>query len=128
MYFYKDDKELIDIFKSSHIDLLIGLAQSRMRKLSDFKELVSPQKPRDLTASEKKTAAKLFDVLSNIEHSDWMEEDILNTLKNFKNSENISMKEIYFLITGREQGLPLIETMVKIEGREQILKNLKSRS
>ena len=128
LVYYKDDMSLLDIFKSNHIDLLIGLAQSRMKKLSDFKELVSSQKPRDLTASEKKTAAKLFDVLSNIEHSDWMEENILNILKNFKNSENISMKEIYFLITGREQGLPLIETMVKIEGREQILKNLKSRS
>ena len=128
LVYYKDDMSLLDIFKSNHIDLLIGLAQSRMKKLSDFKELVSSQKPRDLTASEKKTAAKLFDVLSNIEHSDWMEENILNILKNFKNSENISMKEIYFLITGREQGLPLIETMVKIEGREQILENLKSRA
>ena len=126
--FYGDDRGFLDTFKSAHIDLLIGLAQSRMKKLSDFKNLASSQKPRDLTASEKKTAAKLFDVLSNIEHSDWREDNILNTLKNFKNSENISMKEIYFLITGREQGLPLIETMVKIDGREQILESLKKKA
>ncbi|KKR76321.1 MAG: Glutamyl-tRNA synthetase [Candidatus Levybacteria bacterium GW2011_GWA2_40_8] len=128
LVYYKDDMSLLDIFKSNHIDLLIRLAQSRMKKLSDFKELVSPQKPKSLSSSQKKTASKLLEVLSQIKHSDWMEENILNILKNFKNSENISMKEIYFLITGREQGLPLIETMVKIEGREQILENLKSRA
>ena len=126
--FYKNDKETLEMFKSSHIDLLIGLSQSRMKKLSDFKNLAfNNASARDLTVAERKVAGKLFDILSKIEHSDWREERILNVLKNFKNTENVSMKEIYFLITGREQGLPLIETMVKIDGREQILENLKSR-
>ncbi len=126
--FYKDDKEFSAIFESKHVDLLIGLAQSRIKKLSEFKNLVNaPQKQRSFTLDEKESGRKLLAVLEKINHANWREDIILNLLKNFRDSEDISMKTIYLLITGREQGLPLIETMVKIEGRDQIINNLKSR-
>lgn len=125
--FYKEDKEFSAIFDSKHIDLLIGLAQSRMKKLSEFRNLVNaPQKQRSFTLDEKESGRRLFAVLEKVNHTDWREDIILNHLKNFRDQENVSMKTIYFLITGKEQGLPLIETMVKIEGRDQILQNLKS--
>jgi hypothetical protein len=99
-----------------------------MRKLSQFRELVNaPQKQRDFTFEEKEKGKKLLKVLEEINHSDWREEVILNYLRNFKDQEGVSMKIIYFLLTGKEQGLPLIETMVKIEGRDQVLENLKKR-
>ncbi|MBI2621335.1 MAG: glutamate--tRNA ligase [Candidatus Levybacteria bacterium] len=126
--FYKDDKDFSVIFESRHIDLMIGLAQSRMKKLSEFRSLViAPQKQRQFSEEEKETGKKLLGVLQEINHTDWREDIILNYLKNFRDEEGVSMKLIYFLITGREQGLPLIETMVKIEGRDQILENLKKR-
>lgn len=124
--FYRSDQDFNSIFDSRHADLLIGLAQSRMKKLSEFKALINaPQKQREFTNEEKEKGRELFDVLNSINHTDWREDVILNHLKNFRDQSEVSMKVIYFLITGREQGLPLIETMVKIEGREQILENLK---
>lgn len=126
--FYKDDAEFSAIFESKHINLLIGLAQSRMKKLSEFKNLVNaPQKQREFSKEEKEAGAKLLTTLESISPADWREEYILNHLKNFRDQEDVSMKLIYFLITGKEQGLPLIETMIKIEGRDQILQNLKKR-
>lgn len=126
--FYKDDKEFSQVFDSKHIELVIGLAQSRMKKLSEFKNLVNmPEKQREFSEEEKEAGRKLLEVLEGIEHKDWRDEVILNHLKNFRDQNNISMKTIYFLITGREQGLPLIETMVKIEGRDQVLESLKNR-
>lgn len=126
--FYREDKEFSAIFDSKHIGLLIGLAQSRMKKLSEFRNLVNaPQKQREFTQEEKKEGIKLLSTLESISPSDWREEVILNHLKNFRDEEGVSMKTIYFLITGKEQGLPLIETMIKIEGRDQILSNLKKR-
>jgi hypothetical protein len=126
--FYRNDKAFSVIFESKHVDLLIGLAQSRMKKLSEFRNLVNaPQKQREFSEGEKESGKKLLEVLEKINHSDWREDIILNHLKNFRDEEGVSMKIIYFLITGKEQGLPLIETMVKIEGRDQIINNLKSR-
>jgi len=126
--FYRDDREFSAIFDSKHVDLLIGLAQSRMKKLSEFRALVNaPQKQREFTLEEKGEVAKLLERLEKISHTEWREDVILNHLKNFRDQEEVSMKMIYFLITGKEQGLPLIETMVKIEGRDQILNNLKKR-
>ncbi len=126
--FYKEDSEFSVIFESKHISLLIGLAQSRMKKLSEFKDLVNaPQKQREFSQEEKTAGENLLKMLDEIKPSDWREEMILNRLKNFRDQEGVSMKLIYFLITGKEQGLPLIETMIKIEGRDQILQNLKNR-
>ncbi len=126
--FYKEEKEFLTIFDSKHIDLLIGLAQSRMKKLSEFKNLVeNSQKQRVLEEGEKEVAQKLLENLKAIETSNWREDYILVNLKHFRDDNEVSMKTIYFLITGREQGLPLIETMVKIDGRDQTLKNLESR-
>lgn len=126
--FYRQDSEFSTIFDSRHVDLLIGLAQSRMKKLSEFRSLVNaPQRQREFDSEEKEVGGKLLEVLEKINHTDWREDVLLNHLKNFRDNEEISMKMIYFLITGREQGLPLIETMVKIEGRDQIINNLKKR-
>ncbi len=124
--FYKDDKNLKPVFESKTLDLLIGLAQTRMKKLSDFKELVlNPTNHRKVNADEKKIATQLFETLSKIGPIDWREDRLLETLKNFNKEKGSSMKLLYFLITGREQGLPLIETMVKIDGRDQVLQRLK---
>lgn len=127
--FYKDDKELAPIFESKNINLLIGLAQTRMKTLKEFKDLVlKPNVQRQITKDEKEAAKLLVQELSKIEHIDWREDKILEVLRNFKNQHGVSMKTIYFIITGREQGLPLIETMVKIEGREEVLERLQNQT
>lgn len=126
--FYKGDKEIEEVFESKHIDLLIRLAQSRMKKLSEFKGLVISSKEREYTKEEMEISKILFEKLSALDIKDWREANILETLRNLKNENGISMKAIYFVITGREQGLPLIETMVRVEGRDEILKKLKEKS
>lgn len=127
--YYRDDKNFDGMFQSKHSDLMIGLAQNRMKKLSEFRNLIqNPNKQREFNIEEKSAGKKLLKALEEINHSDWRDEVILNHLKNFRDAEGVSMKMIYFLITGREQGLPLIETMVKIDGRDQVLENLKKRS
>ena len=127
--FYKEDKEFKSIFDSKHVDLLIGLSQNRIKKLSEFKNLVnSPDEQREFTFDEKEKGKLLLKVLEQISPADWQSETILNHLKNFRDKEDVSMKTIYFLITGRKQGLPLIESMIKIEGRAQTLENLKKRT
>lgn len=127
MNFYQGDSELSPVFASPNADLLIGLAQTRMKKLSDFKSLVLNQgNQRNFNTQEKEIAKKLSQTLENLPHIEWREDKLLETLKNFNKSEKTNMKLLYFLITGREQGLPLIETMIKIDGREEILKRLAS--
>ncbi len=127
--FYKDDKEFDGMFDSKHSDLMIGLAQNRMKKLSEFRDLVNtPSKQRAFTMEEKEKGRLLLQALEEITITDWREDIILNHLKNFRDQSGVSMKVIYFLITGKEQGLPLIETMVKIEGRDKTLANLRMRT
>ena len=125
--FYSYDPRVLEILKSNHADLMIGLAQTRMKTLKDFKTLVQmPESIREYTIDEKKSAKDLCEFLLKIEPIDWREDRLLEALKNFNKENETSMKLLYFLITGREQGLPLIETMVKIEGRDEVLKRLNS--
>jgi hypothetical protein len=49
----------------------------------------------------------------------------LAALKNFSKTEKIPFKLIYFLLTGKEQGIGLLE-LNQLYGKEFFLKNLKA--
>lgn len=118
-------KQISNRINDKLLDQLIPLAQTRMKTLADFIELVNPwfetNKP-NLTDKEKKIVTKLKVELSTIQQ--FNNATILKVLQNILKSENIKMSVIYKILTGKESGLPLGETL-EILGKEQVIKILK---
>lgn len=126
--FYEKDKSVLDILNSNKSDLIIKAATSRMRTLRDFKELVSEKSSeRKPTEEENKISKKLFEFLErelgSLEKAEWEDEKFLAALKNFSAEEKIPFKKIYFLLTGKEQGIGLLE-LNQIYGKDFFIKNL----
>ena len=122
--FYQDDEEVQKILTGTQSDIFIRAATSRMKTLKEFKMLVQTTPERDYTDSEKELAKAFYHQLAVISDN-WTEDSLLSQMKLFKEQQNINFKKIYFLLTGREQGLPLTELLV-IYGKEFFLKNLQS--
>lgn len=128
--FYSKDKMIEEILKSSKANDWISAASSRMKTLNDFKELVS-EKPSERASSEEesKTQKKLFEFLlnelGNLDIAQWENEAFLTSLKKFSKQEKIPFKTIYFLLTGKEHGIGLLE-LNEIYGKDFFIKNLKS--
>ncbi len=102
-------------------DKFLELAKTRMKTLLDFDILVSPLvngSAADLSDEEKKVAGKLKEKLSEIDS--WDKDSILEILKQITQEENIKMQTVYKIFIGRENGLPLPESL-KILGREKTL-------
>jgi len=122
--FYAKDKEVLKVLKSSKSQLFVTATSSRMRTLSDFKSLVSAQNSRAKTKEEKEISEKLLNYLSKILENSWGDEKLLSAIKQFSNLNNIPFKIIYFLLTGKEHGIGLLE-LNEIYGKDFFIKNLK---
>jgi len=124
--FYKDKAEVQDKLKGKDADILVNATASRMRTLVDFKNLISVQKQRDMTKEEKEIAAKLQKfIINELGDGNWENEKFLAALKNFSKTESVPFKTLYFLLTGRESGIGLLE-LNQLYGKEFFLKNLKA--
>ena len=124
--FYKDDKNIAEKLKAENACDLVNAAASRMRSLADFQHLISVKRQRDMTKEEKETAAKLHEFLiKKLDNANWENEKFLATLKVFSKTETVPFKLIYFLLTGKEQGVGLLE-LNQIYGKEFFIDNLKS--
>jgi glutamyl-tRNA synthetase len=129
--FYKDDKEIQAVLDNQVTKgVLLAAVASRMRTLADFKGLVSYKiSERKPTKEENQLADKLFRYLDkelgSLESLDWDNEKFLAALKNFSKTEKVPFKTIYFLLTGRESGIGLLE-LNTLYGKAFFLKNLKS--
>ncbi len=123
--FYKDDKDVLDILRSSKAQIIVGAASSRMRTLADFKSLASIQKSRKKTKDEKELASKLLEYLEKNLGKDWKSDKLLSSIKQFSNLNKVPFKIIYFLMTGREKGIGILE-LNQIYGKDFFLKNLKT--
>jgi glutamyl-tRNA synthetase len=122
--FYKDNLEVLKELKDKNIDILINAAASRMRTLKDFESLISVKRQRDMTVDEKVIADKLSQFLAKqLGTGDWLDDKFLLALKDFSKSENIPFKLIYFLLSGKEQGIGLLE-LNQLYGKEFFIKNL----
>lgn len=123
--FYSKDKEVLKLLKSSKSDIIIKAAASRMRVLNDFKGLISEESSRAKTKEEKEIASKLLKFLEEeLGNKKWENENFLAALKNFSKKENVPFKKIYFLLTGKEHGIGLLE-LNEIYGKDFFIKNLK---
>lgn len=123
--FYKDNGEVIKILKSDKGCDFVDAAASRMRLLSDFKSLIDIKRQRDLTKEEKETAGKLLEYLDKELGKTWENDKLLSIIKQFSKESNINFKTIYFLMTGKEQGIGILE-LNQIYGKEFFVKNLRS--
>lgn len=122
--FYVDDKEIQKILKSDKAELIIQASKTRMRTLADFKSLVTFKKTREKTTEEKEISQKLLDFLSKNLVNKWEDEKLLQTIKQFSNLNNIPFKTIFFLLTGKEHGIGILE-LNKIFGKDFFINNLK---
>ncbi len=111
-----EDKKMFEKF--------IELAQTRMKTLNEFEQLVKPfvEKimPR-ISEDEKHVQVQLYKSLSQV--SDWSKEKILDAIKKVLSQTNSKMKTIYKIITGSESGLPLADALELI-GKEKTLQLL----
>jgi glutamyl/glutaminyl-tRNA synthetase len=124
--FYKNDGEIQTKLKDRDAEVLVNASSPRMRTLVDFKNLISIERQREMTKEEKEVAIKVHDFLGKeLGEGNWDNEKFLAALKNFSKTENVPFKLIYFLLTGKEQGIGLLE-LNQLYGKEFFLKNLKS--
>ena len=120
--FFKSDTEVLTVLNSKQGDMFISLAKARMKTLIEFKYLVEDAKMPKLTLEQKEQVKKVLEHIkgSNI---DWENGSLLlDNLKQLK-AQDVSMKQLYYYITYKEQGLPLIELM-QSWGKEKTIKRL----
>lgn len=123
--FYKDDKEVLTILDSPKSELLLKHVGSRMKSLTNFIDLVSQKPTRKKTSEEKLKSLMLSKYLITKLGNKWENEKLLFALKDFSTKEGIAFKNIYFLMTGKEQGIGILE-LNQIYGKEFFLNNLKN--
>lgn len=106
------------------LDKFIALAQTRMKTLRDFENLIKPilEEPKiPLTKEEKVVVEKLREQLSTIEQ--WNNQAILATFRDVITRYNVRMSVLYKICTGKESGLPLPEVL-ELLGRKMVMKRL----
>ncbi len=123
--FYKEDKDVLEILKSDKAKNIIKAASSRMKTLLDFKTLIAKSSSRDKTREEKEIAEKLLKFLTEKLGDAWKDEELLATMRQFSKENDVSFKTIFFLMTGKESGIGILE-LNQIYGKEFFVKNLQS--
>ncbi|MBI5045098.1 MAG: glutamate--tRNA ligase [Candidatus Levybacteria bacterium] len=113
--FYSDKKLDSDLLKK-----IIPLLKTRMETLKDFEDLAAFifEAPKvSLNQKEKEIASKLGELLASV---DWDEEKILLQLKNILQEYDIRMPTLYKIVTGKEKGLPLPQSLASLPKDEVI--------
>lgn len=106
------------------LNKFISLAQTRMTTLGDFYELASPYLEESklmLNERERNIAKKLIQNFSVIEK--WNNEAIFTIIKKTMEGAGVKMQIMYKIITGKESGLPLSQSL-EIIGKDETIKRL----
>lgn len=122
--YYKNDKQVLKILSGNKSELIIASAATRMRLLSEFKELINSKRERKKTDEEKKISEKLLKHLEKLKENSWDDEKLLSEIKDFSTREKVPFKSIFFIMTGKSQGIGILE-LNKIYGKEFFINNLK---
>jgi len=122
--FYNQDKDVTAYLKSNPrtLDLILGLAKTRMKTLKEFKDLILPKVPV-LSDKEKNIAKTLLEKFYTI--NDWNKTAILSAMKEVIKIHKAKGSILYKIVTGFEKGLPLPESL-EISDKKEILKRVKS--
>lgn len=104
-----------------HFDKYLPLAQTRMKTLADFSELVTRDISLILSDKQKEMARMLLEKFTLIE---WNRDAILKACFEVRDELALTTKDLYIVLTTRPQGLPLAEKL-EIETKDVTLQNLK---
>jgi glutamyl-tRNA synthetase len=123
--FYKENSEISEKLKAENACDLVNAAASRMKSLADFQNLISTERQRVMRVEEKEAAVKLqMFLIKELGEDKWENEKLLEVLRSFSKNESVPFKTIYFLLSGKEKGIGLLE-LNQLYGKEFLLKNLK---
>jgi len=106
---------------------LVPLLKTRMETLKEFKDLTTFffQVP-DSTPRSDKEREVVLDLIQALETvPTWSEQDIFLAFKTLLEKHSLRMPVLYYLLTGKEKGLPLPKT-IEIMGKEETLRRLKT--
>ncbi|MGE5041899.1 MAG: glutamate--tRNA ligase [Candidatus Levyibacteriota bacterium] len=99
-----------------HFNEYLSLAQTRMKTLADFRELAENKKT-ELSEKQKELAKNLIEAFQSIA---WNKDEILKTAFNVRDNLGLSTKDLYVVLTGKPQGLPLAEKL-ETDGQEETI-------
>ncbi len=115
-----------EISSIPNFEKYISFAQTRIKTLAEFRDLVESKKVV-LSQDQKKLAEELIRVYKEL--SEWNSKTISTATIAVRDQVGASTKDIYTVLTGRPQGLPF-EEKLKIQGQgdtiswlEEMLKN-----
>ena len=91
-----------------NLEQYISLAQTRMRTLSDFRNLVVDNKNVTLTEDQRKLANALIDKYRTL--NPWSASNISTATISVRDELESSTKDVYTVLTGKPQGLPFDKT------------------
>jgi glutamyl-tRNA synthetase len=131
----KSDEELKNAIKNFYppanklseeiLHKLIPLVKSRMETLKDFDALTTMFYTSPLPTHDEKEKSITQHLLTELEKiDDWNKETIFRVFKTLLLQYKIRMPYFYTLLTGKENGLPLPETL-EIFGKENTVDRLK---
>jgi glutamyl/glutaminyl-tRNA synthetase len=121
--FFKDDKEVTEVLNSAKASEIIQAASSRMKTLKDFKILVSKNSDREKTKEEREISVKLLEFLNSKLGNVWDNDQLLVVMKEFSKEQNVPFKTIFFLLTGKQHGIGILE-LNQIFGKNFLIENL----
>ena len=113
------DSTVTEGIESADFIRYVASAQTRIKKLSEFKNYVLPFIKPESNGSP--LLKKLGGVLSSLD--EWNKESIGTQMVGFMKDNNIRYPEIYFDLIGQKQGLPLGDVF-EILGRKKTLQLL----
>lgn len=118
--YFRNDTEVMKVLNDSAKSALISLAQTRMKTLREFSDLVV-WTHADLTPDEKEVAQILKSKLSAL--TTWDKESILTVIREIIKEKKVKGNVLYKIMTGRPSGLPLPESL-ELLGKEASLERL----
>jgi len=107
-----------------HIEQFVAIAQTRMKKLSEFRDLVQPFISKEKIELTDEQIALKTALRSKFESVDnWGVQPLTDILLSFAKENSLNFKKYYRMILGRDSGLPLADSFV-ILGKEKALELL----
>jgi len=114
------DSTITDGIDSSDFVRYVASAQTRIKKLSEFKNYVIPFVNPESNGSP--LLQELGNVLSEVDK--WDSQTIMTAMVEFMQEKNVRYPQIYLDLIGQKQGLPLGDVFI-ILGKEKTLQLLK---
>lgn len=113
-----------EISSIPNFEQYIPLAQTRMKTLTDFRTLAEQVSLSELSEKQGILVKTLLEKYKAV--SDWSKDEILKASFEARDAAGASTKDLYVVLTGKPQGLPLAEKL-EIDGKDftiQILEKL----